>query len=105
MNKVLAVILSLYMFALTTYECQDTVDSHTSKNEISQVENTHQHDNHEGDKCSPICVCECCGIVVSYQSIDFIEIINPVISISDNFPEITSQVFIFTTDIDQPPIV
>ncbi len=92
------------MFALTTYECQDSADIHTSQNEITHVEKKHQHDNHDGDNCSPICVCECCGIVVSYQNMEIADFINPIISISNNFPELTSQVFIFTTEIDQPPI-
>ncbi len=104
MNRVLAILLSFYLFALTTYECQDTASLHTSQNEITQVERTHQHDHHEGDQCSPICVCDCCGMVVSNHTVEFIELLYPITYISDNFPEITTQVSVFTTEIDQPPM-
>ena len=70
--KFLALILSLYVFALNFAPCEDTGALDNELNtEISQaIDNDHQHQG--TDMCSPFCICQCCHINATYlKNVDF----------------------------------
>ena len=73
--KLIALILSFYIFALTAIPCIDKAhDNAVHKTEISQNTTNHHHDQ-ETDHCTPFCTCVCCATSVIQQeySIYFIE--------------------------------
>ncbi len=57
--KFTAVILSIYIMALTTMPCTDnhTSDEISSTFELSELDHIHSSDI---DLCSPFCFCNCC---------------------------------------------
>lgn len=60
--KLLAFILSIYIFALNLAPCEDkAMSDNEAKTEISQAgDDDHQHQGL--DLCSPFCHCHCCHI-------------------------------------------
>ena len=102
--KFLALILSLYIFALNLAPCDDygTVDNEVNT-EISQaIGDDHQHQ--DSDLCSPFCNCHCCHIhATHFKIVDF----------TINFTDISTEVFYhfnglvkdFNPTILQPPQV
>jgi hypothetical protein len=71
--KIIAYILSIYIFALNLVPCEDigTPDNEV-KTEISQaMDGDHQHQG--TDLCSPFCQCHCCQIhATSLNKVDFV---------------------------------
>ena len=70
--KIIAAILSIYIFALNLVPCQDSNSSNEEvKVEISQAtDDNHQHQ--DGDFCSPFCSCQCCQIsFTNYNVLDY----------------------------------
>lgn len=65
--KIIAIILSLYVLALSVKPCidiqQDLVHHHA---EVSQT-SEHSHQHNEKDSCSPFCTCSCCATSVIFQ--------------------------------------
>jgi len=58
--KFMAYILSIYIFSLLTYPCQDAIcNTHLCKIEKSTDHNK-SHDEQKCHGCSPFCVCCCC---------------------------------------------
>lgn len=57
--KILALILSVYVIALTAMPCSDdgVVDNKSLNIEVVQQSQTHSEDI---DLCSPFCFCNCC---------------------------------------------
>jgi hypothetical protein len=65
--KVLALILSLYILALTTVPCVDGLSCNPSCNvELSTGGDLNNH-HQESDHCSPFCTCSCCATHVIMQ--------------------------------------
>jgi hypothetical protein len=68
--KVLSIILTIYVIALTLYPCADDIGLDVHRTEVSQpVGNSHDHDC---DLCSPFCTCNCCGRTVQVSLIVFL---------------------------------
>ena len=67
--KWIAIILSIYLMALSNMPCADMeVNSAMHKTAQFSSENNHTHDK-DNDLCSPFCACNCCGAqVLSYQT-------------------------------------
>ncbi|WET03165.1 DUF6660 family protein [Flavobacterium sp. YJ01] len=67
--KWIAIILSVYLMALSNMPCADMeVNSAMHKTAQFSSEENHSHDK-ENDLCSPFCACNCCGAqVLSYQT-------------------------------------
>lgn len=71
--KLLTIILSLYIFALSAIPCEDIeIDSAAHSTITKSEEKNHSHDK-DNDLCSPFCVCNCCGqqTLTSTQVITF----------------------------------
>ena len=100
--KFLAVILSIYIFALNLDPCEDSnALDNGFKSEISQImDNDHKHQN--TDLCSPFCICQCCHIsTINIKFVD-VNINTSYISIQDFFYQNGTEKD-FTTSILQPP--
>lgn len=72
--KLLTVILSIYVFALSAIPCFDMESdsaAHVAMHESSE-KHSHSHDK-DNDLCSPFCICSCCGqVTLTYTpSINF----------------------------------
>ncbi len=68
--KIFAFILSIYITSLSFVPCSDA-SSHCSTNtNIEQVSNEQasNHSDHK-DNCSPFCVCDCCGTLITMPDI------------------------------------
>ena len=60
--KFTTIILSLIILALSLKPCSDGNNA-VDKEEISAV---HNHQDDSDDSCPIICICNCCGIAVTY---------------------------------------
>ena len=102
--KFLTVILSLTILFLSATPCSDgqnTEDQH--QDEISA---NHSHQEDSDDSCPVTCICNCCGISMTYESLATFELLN--------FQNISTQLvstyqsiyrFDFHSNIWQPPQV
>lgn len=80
--KWIAIILSIYLMALSNMPCADMeVNSAMHKTAQFSSEENHSHDK-ENDLCSPFCACNCCGVqILSYQTpitFEFPKACNPI---------------------------
>jgi hypothetical protein len=100
--KNIAVILSILFLVLSVKPCSDgnnAEDLH--QNEISA---NHSHQEDSDDSCPITCVCNCCGMAITYQPIQTFELgINNHISteIISDYQSIYR--FDFLSNIWQPP--
>lgn len=66
MTRFLTYICSIYFLLLAVMPCTDY--SACAEDFITNVEvqdsNTHDHSDPSSDICSPLCVCDCCGLSV-----------------------------------------
>lgn len=64
--KWLSVILSMYIFSLFVYPCEDVCGAgdHTTKTEQNSSHPDKDHHSDECKGCSPFCVCNCCQVQV-----------------------------------------
>ena len=62
--KILAFILSIYIFALNLAPCEDnaTFDNDVNTEASQDIGDDHQHQHQDADLCSPFCHCHCCPI-------------------------------------------
>jgi len=61
--KFISIVLSILVLSLTP--CSDEINfEDQSHNEISA---NHNHHNDTNDTCPITCICNCCGIVITYQ--------------------------------------
>ncbi|MCF7561605.1 hypothetical protein L3X39_13240 [Sabulilitoribacter multivorans] len=100
--KLLAFILSLYIFALNLAPCEDNAAlDNEVKTEISQaIGDDHQHQ--DSDLCSPFCICQCCHINATHFKFVNIKFNTIYISTQDFF-YLSGTEKDFTTSILQPP--
>ncbi|MGJ8550193.1 DUF6660 family protein [Winogradskyella wichelsiae] len=103
--KHLALLLSIYIFALNLTPCSDyiTTGNTDATTEISQVTgDDHQHQ--ESDSCSPFCICQCCHVNATNLKFLNVELNISYISTQDFF-YLNGTEKDFTTSILQPPRV
>ncbi|XCF04745.1 DUF6660 family protein [Tamlana crocina] len=102
--KVLALILSIYIFALNLVPCEDNgIPDNEVKTEISQaLDNDHQHQG--ADLCSPFCQCHCCHIHVAQFNVLDYSLSNIVVQtqVFNHFEGLEKD---FNTTLLQPPQV
>lgn len=65
--KVSALILSLLILLLSLKPCSDGNNSEDLKKENSSISHNHQEDS--DDSCPVTCICSCCGMSVTFESI------------------------------------
>ncbi|WP_220761415.1 DUF6660 family protein [Flavobacterium sp. UMI-01] len=69
--KILRIILSIYIIALSCMPCADAAYGIEEKNHIVQSDENSASDHHLEDNCSPFCVCSCCHCMGLYKFNDF----------------------------------
>ena len=101
--KMIALLLSIYIFALNIAPCADFVatDYDDAKTEMSQtVDSDHQHQ--DSDLCSPFCICQCCHISAIHLQFVDLKLDITLISTQD-FLYLNGIEKDFPTSILQPP--
>ncbi|NNL15901.1 MAG: hypothetical protein HKO81_04585 [Flavobacteriaceae bacterium] len=102
--KFLSSILALTILALTTMSCSDGRNFEDQQHEEISAQHNHQDDS--DDSCPMTCICNCCGISITYEPLETFELLK--------FNEIPSQListyqsnyrFDFHSNIWQPPQV
>jgi hypothetical protein len=92
--KVIAIILSFFIFCLAITPCSDarTCDADASTELIGA--DTHDHSTDEHDACTPFCTCQCCGITFTFSeiSLEFETLCEP------NYPYIFDYSFNYQRD-------
>lgn len=102
--KYLAVILSIYIFALNVAPCTDyDASDDNAKTEISQA-NGDDHQHQDSDGCSPFCICQCCQISAIYFDAPHLEF-NIVYMATQDFFYLNGSEKNITTSLLQPPQV
>ena len=66
--KLIRAILSIWMLCMFTMPCNDAVAQEAISYISTDID--HDEDSHE-DFCSPFCVCQCCGTIVTSTDIIF----------------------------------
>ena len=102
--KLIAIILSIITFTLSTLPCDDeSVVSSDPWTSISQNSDSHSHDT--TDLCSPFCSCVCCANIVLDQNIqqDNSNLESSNLELNTNYNVSFSSNFL--TQIFQPPQV
>ena len=64
--KVIALILSIFLFALSIIPCSDGETCEAEQKEISDSQE-HDHSKDSTDHCSPFCICACCSVSVPLE--------------------------------------
>jgi len=61
--RVIAIILSILTFTLSTLPCDD--EAVVNSEQLTSITQNHSDDNHRDfDLCSPFCSCVCCASIV-----------------------------------------
>ncbi|MFD2727361.1 DUF6660 family protein [Hyunsoonleella rubra] len=71
--KSLSLILAITIFALSAMPCSDGQNLEDEQHEEISVQHNHQEDT--DDSCPVTCICNCCGMSITYEplvSYDFI---------------------------------
>jgi hypothetical protein len=100
--KLIAFILSFYLFYLTIIPCDDCeMVANGNFSELSSQKHTNNHQE-TSDHCSPLCVCSCCTTVAEV-SIILHTIVNYSVCSIIKFPYHIQTVSAFISNIWQPP--
>ncbi|RAV27580.1 DUF6660 family protein [Sinomicrobium soli] len=102
MQKTLTVILSLYLLALAVMPCADRAepDSHATVLTEAHCDAGSAAGHLE---CSPLCVCACCGIVVSVEELPVFPGLYAAEVFTDNFSHYTLSPKGYYPSLLQPP--
>ena len=71
--KFLSTILALLIFALSAKPCSDGLNLEDQYEEALSVEHNHQEDS--DDSCPITCICNCCGMSITYAPLATFEFI------------------------------
>ncbi|WP_460684625.1 DUF6660 family protein [Niabella aquatica] len=96
-----AFIMTVYLFTLSCMPCADR-DEYVMNAEIKALNtstaNSHEHEN---DHCTPICVCSCCSVFITFQQA--FSSAKPVFFIRKHQICKSTFSFLFINNIWQPP--
>ncbi len=100
--KFVTIILSVFILGLAFTPCSDAYNS-DHQEEITETDK-HDHSENKDDSCHSICVCACCGVSFTYESVRQFEtdITNVIIS-KDDFTYQVAYTFYLLSGIWQPP--
>ena len=101
--KSIAIILSVLFLFLCVKPCSDGANAEDQQQEEISVHHNHQEDS--DDACPITCVCNCCGIAITYQPLKMfsIEKIHATISTQTISSYQSHYHFNFLSSIWQPP--
>ncbi|MGS2741417.1 DUF6660 family protein [Sinomicrobium sp. M5D2P17] len=86
MRKVLTILLSLYVLALSVTPCSDTVTPDPHDGSLKEVHCDVDSTDVGHLDCTPFCTCACCGIVISLEALPVYPDFKTVGNYTDNFP-------------------
>ena len=72
--KFLAFILAITFLALSAMPCSDGQNIENQKHEDISAEHNHQEDS--DDSCPATCICNCCGMSITYEPLATFELLN-----------------------------
>ncbi|WP_092852086.1 DUF6660 family protein [Algibacter pectinivorans] len=100
--KYFTIILSLLILVLSITPCSDGNNSEDHhKDEISA---NHNHQEDSDDSCPITCICNCCGMTITYEPFQTIDLkLNIKISTIDFSTYQSNYRFDFNSNIWQPP--
>jgi len=108
--RMITFILALYVFALATMPCTDSMVSNSvqHENELISLSDDHNHNHSHGDEedsCPPFCACQCCGIHVLAPSPALIE--KEITKVNDTYSDnyVFNYSYQFLGGIWHPPVV
>jgi len=100
--KYFTFILSLLILGLSIKPCSDgnnAEDQHTD-----EITANHNHQNDSDDSCPIACICNCCGMTITYQPIETVDLkLNIPIPTTDFSTYQSNYRFDFHSNIWQPP--
>lgn len=102
--KFLSIILGLTIFALSAMPCSDGQNLEDQHQDEISVNHNHQEDS--DDSCPVTCICNCCGMSITYEpmaTFDFINYYKISTEIFSSYQSIYR--FDFHSNIWQPPQV
>ncbi len=67
-------IFTFYLFLLLVLPCSDNTECTENESIVQNNSNEHKGHEHEEERCSPFCICECCGISSLSLKPHFVEI-------------------------------
>ena len=65
--KFITIILSLLILVLSIKPCSD--GNNAEDQQQDEISANHNHQNDSDDTCPITCICNCCGIAITYQPI------------------------------------
>ncbi|MBD3863398.1 hypothetical protein IEG06_08035 [Olleya marilimosa] len=71
--KFLAFILAITMLALSAMPCSDGQNVEDQQQEEITAEHNHQEDS--DDSCPVTCICNCCGMSISYEPLAIFQLL------------------------------
>ena len=71
--KFLSIILVFIIFSLSAKPCSDGRNIEDQHVEASSIEHNHQEDS--DDSCPITCICDCCGMSITYAPLTTFELI------------------------------
>lgn len=100
--KFITIILSLLILFLSMTPCSD--GNNTEDKHQDEISANHNHQNDSDDSCPITCVCNCCGMTITYQPLQTFNL-----SLNNRIPTKIVSVyqsiyrFNFHSNIWQPP--
>ncbi|TAF43410.1 MAG: hypothetical protein EAZ51_05820 [Sphingobacteriales bacterium] len=67
--KLLSYILGIYILALACKPCSDCTQQNLKITQTIILYKSHQHNTQQQESCSTLCICNCCGNQVVFNTI------------------------------------
>ena len=71
--KFITIILSLLILALSIKPCSD--GNNAEDQHQDEISANHNHQNDSDDSCPLTCICNCCGMAITYQPIQTFDLV------------------------------
>ena len=72
--KFLCYILAITIFSLSATPCSDGQNIEDQHQEELSIDHNHQEDS--GDSCPVTCICNCCGMSITYEPLTTFDLID-----------------------------
>ena len=100
--KVITILLSLIILVLSIKPCSD--GNNAEDQHQDEISANHNHQNDSDDFCPITCICNCCGMTITYQPIPTFDLkLNIKISTTVFSRYQSIYLFDFRSNIWQPP--
>ena len=97
--RFIALTIAVLTFSLSLLPCSDSVQE-----TVDDIDKEH-HSEHSENKCSPFCICACCGIAISIENTIFEDKKTCALNVSHTFLYQTNFTKGFSRLIWYPPAI